>query len=357
MSYKVTISNKRQQVSAYSTESGIFISSTAFKDGEQPMSAFVSRDENGDIQAQIINESISLAHEKWKEKYSIETLLVDRYVKIFQVVYTILIALIAMVKIPVITVFVSTLWVVSLFTGALHSISFYSSILVYNKLKFPIFPKYHGAEHMAVRAEKKYKRIPTISEIANESIYEYQCSTTNTLLVPTCFSIVKTIIISIVLLSGYYLCTLMTNTWIQSWQYYIIFAFVVVFSILVGKLLSMLPDLIKKCMKNEFILKLFQWAVVSKPGKDEIEIAQQAIRLRYLMNEKISKDQEGYAFEDVSIDVLHKTAIYTFRNGKTGTTTLYEYIESIVAILNAEIEECDDNVSVDEPLDEENCEA
>ncbi len=341
----ITYTTKNYRTYALSTEEGIFISASAFNEHEQPMSAFVKRNSDGQISIEVQNESLSSAHEDWKKNNSKQSEFIDKYVKVFQVAFTLMLAGISFIRVPAITVSVSVFWVISLFTSGLYNISYYCAALVYGKLKVPAISRYHGAEHMAFHAEIKYNRVPTVDEIANESIYEFACTTTESLLLPTFVSVVRTIIVTIISCFGFYILNYLTVSWQRDWKYNLIILFVVVSMTLVAKFLKKLPDIVKKCFENEKFLKLFQWSVVSKPGKDEIEVAQQAIKMLYFMNEKINNDPDGYAFEDVSFDILHKKAVYTFCNGQTGIGTLIDYINNVFTIINAEIVEDENDVS------------
>ena len=172
MGCKINYTSKRYQTFALSTEEGIFISSSSFKDAEQPMSAFVTRNSEGDIVAQIQNESVTSAHDDWKKDHQQQVEFARTYVKVFQVLFSLLPACIALIRVPFLTFFAMTFWIVSLFTNALYNISCYFTSMIYGKIVCPVFARYHGAEHMAFHAEAKYNRVPTISEISQESMYD-----------------------------------------------------------------------------------------------------------------------------------------------------------------------------------------
>lgn len=344
MGSSITYTKTTSRIFAVSTETGIFVSASAFPDDEQPMSAFVTRDSDGNIVGKIVNESLASAHDEWKEKNPYQYDFVNKYTKFFQVFFTILIGLITLLKNTNITLFFSIMWVVSLFTGSLYNVSYYCSILIYNKIKMPSIARFHAAEHMAYHVANEFKRVPTLNEISEASMYEYKCATTESLLIPTAVSVIRTICVtvSVFFVGAGFLYLL--KTWSDSWEYNFLFVLLVAITACVSKLLVNIPSFVTKRLKKEsFFLKIMQWPVVSKPNKDEIEIAQQAIRLHYLMDDTIKEDSEGYKIEDVSFDLLNKKAIYTFCNGKTGRITLLEYINSVVAILNAKIEKNEDD--------------
>ena len=340
MSSYVTVTKKVSQIYAVSTEAGIFVSADAFSEDEQPMSGFVTRNSDGKIVGTIVNESLSSAHSDWQEKNPAQTNHVKKWTKIFQTIFTLIIASFAMIRNSNITLFVSLVWVISLFTSSLYNVSYYFAMLTFFKIKEPIIAKYHAAEHMVFCAAREFQRVPTLNEISRESMYSYKCSITESLLLPTAVSVIRTLIISASVFFIWPGLLYLSNIWSNTWEYNFLFLILVIMVALIVKLLKGVPTFVDKQLRKEgLFLKIMQSSVVSMPGKEEMEIAQQASNLRFLMNEIINKDSEGYKVEDISFDLISKRAIYTFCNGKVGQITLIEYINSVMNLLNADVKE------------------
>ena len=196
MSQSVTCTKSVSRIFAVSTENGIFVSANAFNEDEQPMSAFVTRDAEGNIVGKIVNESLTSAHDEWKENNSVQFDFVNKYTTFFQVLFSLIVAAIAMIKNTNVTIIFSLLWLISLFTSSLYNVSYYCAILIYNKIKAPAIARYHAAEHMAYHAFNEYNRVPTMNEISQQTMYEYKCATTDSLIVPTAVSLIRTFIIA-----------------------------------------------------------------------------------------------------------------------------------------------------------------
>lgn len=318
---------------AIATHEGILVSCTAME-RIQTMCAYVKRNQDGTIEKEFIDQSITAQFEDYKKNNTEEDIFVTKSTVRFQLIFSAILALIAIFGGKIVAIFSIVLWVSMYISSALYNIAYTTSIALYHH-KHPSLSKYHGAEHMAFQAYIKLNRLPTIEEIASGSKFDNNCTSVDTSLKPTVLSILNSLIIVSTLVPAITLVLYGLNNWQHIWGHIIIIFMIIFFIAFLNFAIERIEKLVQKGFASGFLTKLTQWTVVKTPSASEIQVAQEAIKVQQEMDKMIANDQEGFEAGYVDFHIGEKKAIYTYPNGAKHKTTLKEYISSIQALQDA----------------------
>ena len=331
----------RERLTAISTKDGIMISSSKFPGEQQPMCVYVYRNEDGEIESAYYNQSLISRHLDWKEEHPEEDTFVKRATPIITLIISMIFATIAILGNKWVTISAITFWVILSITEALYNISYLTALTIYH-YKVPSLPRYHGAEHMAIKAFERLHRIPTMEEIKEEDIYDGDCSSVHTTLKPTLQSLINSLVITVTLIPAIYGFIYVINNFQGTWIYGLLFLFVVIYLALLEKFFNTTPILLDKGFESNKITRFIQWTVIHKPTQEDLDVALTALRMREKLDETIQEDIDGFICEGVNFSLSDKCAVFSYKNGKMAKVTLNEYISQIRSYLHAEmIEEKD----------------
>ena len=334
MSSKKTYVLTRSRLEACSTEEGIFISVSAF-DGEQPMCGYVFRNADGTIEKKTYYQSIIAQYNDWKKANSIEKEYVEKKSKLINLIITLLLGALIFLGNNILTCFSVVLWIVLFFTNGLSIISYFIATAMYHK-KFPKLSMYHGAEHKAIIAYDRYKRIPTIEEISKETIYDNNCSSIDYSLKPVVLCMLNAIILTVSIVAGGYFFLYCINSWQDDWKY-MLFIMIMTYVRILYFLITVITDrLVSKGFDSGLLTHLTQWTVVKEPTYQEIEVAHEALKLREEIDQMVKEHEDDFTIVNLQFDVKEKRAIYTFCNGRDAKITINEYLAQIRTLRDAE---------------------
>ncbi|MBQ9280289.1 MAG: DUF1385 domain-containing protein [Clostridia bacterium] len=323
----------RSRLEACSTHEGILMSSSSLS-GDQSMCAYVKRNPDGTMEKMFFNQSIIAQSSDYKKEYHHEADFVSPRATVLQFFISAILAIIAIFGSKTIAIFALAFWAVMYFSNALSNVAYCIALAWYHQ-KYPSLSRYHGAEHMAIRAYEKYQRIPTLEEMREESIYDNNCSSIDTSLGPTIISLLNALILTITALPVIALVLYGLEHWKNVLVYGGVTLLFMVYLPTICLLLERVPNLVEKGFDSGFLTRLTQWMVVKTPTDAELEVAQEALKLRDLLNKMIEEDPEGFEVNMVNFNVIEKKAVYTYENGREAKITLDEYIGSIKAIRDA----------------------
>ena len=319
----------RHRLIAISTEDGILISSSKFPGEQQPMCAYAYRDKEGNIQKEYYNQSVIAQNLDWKNEHPKEEKYQKKVTRILMFVISVIFALFAIFGSEWVTASAIALWIIMYWSEALYNVAYFFATALYHKNVAPMLSRYHGAEHMALAAYTRRKRIPTVEEVAGESWFDSDCSSVDNTLKPTLQSVLNSLILTLFIVPGIYGFTYVVTNLHGTWIYSSLFLIVLILLFVLDSVIDAIPKLLDKGFESGFLTHLMQWSVVASPSLSEIEVAIEALKLRDYLDEKIIEHKEEYTCEYVNFSLSDKRAIFTYKNGEKAQVTLKEYVDQI----------------------------
>lgn len=330
------------RLEAFSTETGITISSNAFVDIPK-MSISVNYDEDGNIKSTVHNESIRLVEKTYFIEHPSRKKKVNAYSGI---VCVLTIFIFFIISALVHSKFFTTCSLFSLIsicvTNTLIQFSSYVGTIVY-MVRYPELSRFHSAEHMALMAYHKNERMPSMEEIKKTSRFDPNCSQVENIIIPFVTGLVCSIILTVVITGIHYgLIEVLGQIFDTKWSMFILPVFLF-FYMMSEKLVSFITELIRKVFTHESIVKLFQWPLLWKPTERELILAEEALRQRELLDQDIMEHAGDYIAEGVSFNPKEDKTLYILENGNKLYTTIDEYIDWIQSYKKAEVIEKEDD--------------
>lgn len=318
---------------AFATPGGIFVSSTAFSD-VQKTSAFTYYNDDGEIETKIWNRSIGITRKEYfNEHKEIENYLVRASVCTYVALFTILLILALLGNVTLI-VYGLIFMIFAILTEAHTSFVNYVVDICYANYS-PTFSKYHSAEHMASKALIKLGRVPTMEEIKQETRFDVNCTTVDTI-VTMLTSLFDTFVLTTA-------SVFTTKNFIVAYAYapsvFLQLFSVIIVIVLIFALRAVLRKsnaMIIGLLKRERFLKLFQAPLLKEPSDRELAIAEEAFNTQYKMDKKIQENEEAYETATYYFELCDRTVVYELKNGEIYKSTLKEYFDFIHAIATAE---------------------
>jgi hypothetical protein len=111
---------------------------------------------------------------------------------------------------------------------------------------------------------------------------------------------------------------------------------VVVLVFLLRKLLQFLDILIEELLKIEDLIKVFQRPILYVPTDIELTLAEEAFRVQQTINQEIAEHREEYETDSYRVDPDDKATIFELNNGKIFKSTVDEYANFVLSIINAQ---------------------
>ena len=332
---------KISRLDAFSTETGIVISSRAFSDISK-MCISVNYDENDKIQSTIHNKSIRVLERDYMKEQKNRIKEVSAYNGFACVLIT------ALYFIANATIHSKTFTTIATFSlislclsNALVSIGNYIGNFVY-LMKHPALSRFHSAEHMAILAFRKLERMPSVEEIKKISRFDPSCSQVDIILIPLVTGLVDSIILTIAISIVHFgLVKSLDELYGTNWFFCILPVFVIYYGAN-ERLITFLNGLIKKLFEHEAVVKFFQWPLLIYPTEREFTLVHEALRQREMMDKDIKEHAEDYTTQSVFFNTKDSETVYILDNDKELYTTIDEYIAWIETYKNAEIIESDD---------------
>ena len=328
------------RLDAFSTETGITMSSQAFVDIPK-MCVSVCYDEEDNLKTTVYRESIKIVEKDYFKKNPSRKDDQNFYSGIVCILVVLLYCIIgALVRTKTFT----TILVFSLISicasNALVNFAVYVANIVY-MAKHPSLSRFHSAEHMAVISFRKKEKMPSMEEIKQTSRFDVGCSQVESILVPFVTSLINSIILTVMISLIHFnlIQTLDGMGDTRGFAFIVpIFAF---YYIMNEKLLLRVGSYVKKAFEHESIVKLFQWPLLLKPTERELILAEEALRQRELMDQEIMANPSDYTTESVCFNPKENKTLYILENGQRLHTTIDEYIDWIESYKKADVVEPD----------------
>ena len=330
------------RLEAFSTETGITISSTAFVDISK-MCVSVNYDEEGNIQSVVHNESIRLVEKAHFQEHPSRKKDVSFYsgcVCALTLLFYFLIGAFVHNKIFTTCALFSLISICA--TNTMVHWGSYAGNIVY-MAKHPQLSRFHSAEHMALMAYHRNESMPSMEEIKKTSRFDKGCSQVESILIPFATSLASSIILTVVIITIHYgLIAILGQVYDTRWSIFII-PIIMFFYLMSEKFLAFVIELVKKLFEHESVVKLFQWPLLWKPTERELILAREALIQRELLDEEIMKHAEDYTTESVCFNPQEGKTQYILENGNQLYTTIDEYVEWIESYKKAEVIEREDD--------------
>ncbi len=328
-------------ISAFSIEQGIVISTTAFRD-VQKKSVLVYRNPQGKVCTEVFGQSIGITEEfLFDIDSSQRDYIKDTVPIITAVMYVACVLLSALIRSSVFTIGISIFWIIMEVTSSRHNLAWYFADAIYHK-RHKKLGRYHSAEHMALAAFDRYKRVPSVKEIRRENMYDYKCSTVQSFIKPLLYTVTNSLFITFAILFALWIIQVVISTG-NAWIELLIVPGMMVFAFICNFILATIQELIQKNLKSRgWLLKITQSVFLEKPTIKELEVAKEAVWQRELLDNEIRRSSEETLTNCVYFNPKDNEAIFILVNGEKLKSTIDEYTAWIQAFQKAEIVENDD---------------
>lgn len=328
-------------LTAFSIEQGIVISTTAFRD-VQKKSILVYRNPQGNVSTEIYNHSIGITENFLFDIDSSQKDFIHNSVPgITCAIYLISILLSFLIRNSVFSVGISAFWILMEATSGRHNLAWYIADAIYHK-RHRKLGKYHAAEHMALAAYEKVKRVPSAREIRHEDMYDSRCSTVSSFIKPLLFTVSNSLIITFMILFLLWVIQIMVASG-NSWIIASILPGVMFYVFLCKLILVQVQDYIQKNLDSKgWLLRITQSVFLEKPSIREIEVAQEAVKQRQFLDCQIRNSIDDYLTNCVYFNPKDNETIFVLVNGEELKSTIDEYTAWIQAFQKATIVDNDD---------------
>ncbi len=327
--YKVN----QYHLDASATNDGIVVSSTEFQD-VQKISAVTYYNEEGKIESKIRNQSIGITLKDYFDAHPEFSKYLQRCVSFTKICSFAVLLLISMLGNTMLTVFSIVFMVFCILTEANKNFPDYIAHILYAR-HFKSCSRYHSAEHMAAKASIKLGHAPSLEEIKKETRFDVSCTTAETISLMLT-SLTNSIVLTFasVFATKYFI---MAYSAVSSAFLHVLLAIsVVVLVFLLRKLLQFLDILIEELLKIEDFIKVFQRPILYVPTDIELTLAEEAFRVQQTINQEIAEHREEYETDSYRVDPDDKATIFELNNGKIFKSTVDEYANFVLSIINAQ---------------------
>ena len=323
-------------LSAFSIEQGIVISTTAFHD-VQKKSILVYRNPQGKISSEVYNQSIGLTEEFLFDVDSSQKDFITNSVPIITgVMYLFCILLSLLIRNSVFTIGLSTFWILMEVTSGRHNLAWYLADAIYHK-RHKKLGKYHAAEHMALAAYGRYKRVPTIREIRHENMYDSKCSTVSSFIQPLLFTLTNCMFITAAILFALWMIQIILNV-SNTLVVALIVPGIMLYAWLCNFVLLQIQEYIEKNLhSNGWLLTITQSIFLERPTIRELEVAQEAVKQRELLDLEIKNSGKDFLTNCVFFNPKDNETIFVLVNGDEVKSTIDEYTAWIQAFQKAQV--------------------
>jgi len=283
--------------------------------------------DQGTITQSIIHKSMSRYRKDLEEELVKEGFNLNYKKSLIQFFYLILCSLVCLTKnIVVISIIFGFLFLM-MYTDGINAFPQWIALAIMS-FKNKKMRKYHAAEHMALSAYEKYKRIPTIEEVKKEDRFSPICGS-NILSENAFLSLIASLFITLAIVGCAVFCYNILPK-LEDWIRLVLLGMGILLFILVARqTLEYIARAIEYGFSSNKLSHILQRPFVGKAGNTEINVAIAALEAYETFEKEIILNSEEYMIKKITFD-MNKSIIHVLLfNDKTFECSFEEYSEVI----------------------------